>query len=270
MRHFFAYMMLAFSLVAMLSSCSSARKRVVYIQGADSIQMLQNANPYALTILPDDKLTIIVNCKEPELAAPFNMQLTQRAFSSTGQLQFSNASGAVPIFWVDEAGEIQYPTIGRLEVAGMTRYELREYLQDYLKSNGYIQDPIVTVDFYNAKFSVLGEVTRPGQFAMTTDRVSVFDAVAMAGDLTIFGERDKVHVIRDEKGKQTVVTLDLTKPEVVSSPYFYLRQNDVVYVEPNKAKSSNREMSTLYTFGVSFINLAVGIATLVINIHNMK
>jgi polysaccharide export outer membrane protein len=152
----------------------------------------------------------------------------------------------------------------------MTRYELREYLHDYLKSNGYIQDPIVTVDFYNAKFSVLGEVTRPGQFAMTTDRVSVFDAVAMAGDLTIFGERDKVHVIRDEKGKQTVVTLDLTKPEVVSSPYFYLRQNDVVYVEPNKAKSSNREMSTLYTFGVSFINLAVGIATLVINIHNMK
>jgi polysaccharide export outer membrane protein len=117
---------------------------------------------------------------------------------------------------------------------------------------------------------VLGEVTRPGQFAMTTDRVSVFDAIAMAGDLTIFGERDKVRVIRDEKGKQTVVTLDLTKPEVVSSPYFYLRQNDVVYVEPNKAKSSNREMSTLYTFGVSFINLAVGIATLVINIHNMK
>lgn len=267
MRHFFAYMILAFSFVAMLSSCSSARKRVVYIQGADSIQMLQNANPYALTIRPDDKLTIIVNCKEPELAAPFNMQLTQRAFSSTGQVQFATNGGMAPIFWVDEAGEIQYPTIGRLEVAGMTRYELREYLQDYLKSNGYIQDPIVTVDFYNAKFSVLGEVTRPGQFAMTTDRVSVFDAVAMAGDLTIFGERDKVRVIRDENGKQTVVTLDLTKPEVVSSPYFYLRQNDVVYVEPNKSKASNRDVSTLYTFTVSFVSLMVGVANLVVNIR---
>jgi polysaccharide export outer membrane protein len=267
MRHFFAYMILAFSFVAILSSCSSARKRVVYIQGADSIQMLQNANPYALTIRPDDKLTIIVNCKEPELAAPFNMQLTQRAFSSTGQVQFATNGGMAPIFWVDEAGEIQYPTIGRLEVAGMTRYELREYLQDYLKSNGYIQDPIVTVDFYNAKFSVLGEVTRPGQFAMTTDRVSVFDAIAMAGDLTIFGERDKVRVIRDENGKQNVVTLDLTKPEVVSSPYFYLRQNDVVYVEPNKSKASNRDVSTLYTFGVSFVSLMVNVVTLVVTIQ---
>ena len=267
MRHFFAYMILAFSFVAMLSSCSSARKRVVYIQGADSIQMLQNANPYALTIRPDDKLTIIVNCKEPELAAPFNMQLTQRAFSSTGQVQFTTNGGMAPIFWVDEAGEIQYPTIGRLEVAGMTRYELREYLQDYLKLNGYIQDPIVTVDFYNAKFSVLGEVTRPGQFAMTTDRVSVFDAIAMAGDLTIFGERDKVRVIRDENGKQTVVTLDLTKPEVVGSPYFYLRQNDVVYVEPNKSKASNRDVSTLYTFGVSFVSLMVNVVTLVVTIQ---
>jgi polysaccharide export outer membrane protein len=102
---------------------------------------------------------------------------------------------------------------------------------------------------------------------MTTDRVSVFDAIAMAGDLTIFGERDKVRVIRDEKGKQTVVTLYLTKPEVVSSPYFYLRQNDVVYVEPNKSKASNRDVSTLYTFTVSFVSLMVGVANLVVNIR---
>ncbi|MCR5395530.1 MAG: polysaccharide biosynthesis/export family protein [Bacteroidales bacterium] len=269
MRHFIANLFTAIAIVAILSGCSS-RKQVVYIQGADQVEGgIRNEHPFALTIKPDDKLSIIVNCKEPELAAPFNMQLNQKNFATTGNVTFAQSGGTPQPFWVDQAGEILYPTIGRLEVAGMTRYELREYLQDYLKSNGYIQDPIVTVEFYNARYTVIGEVLRPGQFPFNSDRVTIFDAVSSAGDLTVFGERDKVHVIRQQDGKEVVGTVDLTSPEVIKSPYYFLQQNDVVYVEPNKAKASNREMSTLYSFGISFVTLAVSIATLVVNIKRL-
>ena len=268
MRHFFANLLVAFTLVVILSSCGSSRRHVVYIQGADQYNDgIVNENPFALTIKPDDKLTIIVNCKEPELAAPFNMQLNQKNFAGQGNVTFTQNSGTPQIFWVDQAGDIQYPTIGRLKVAGKTRYELREYLQEYLVSNGYIQDPIVTVDFYQAHYSVLGEVTRPGQFPFNSDRVTIFDAVSSAGDLTVFGERDKVRIIRVENGKEHVATLDLTSPDIIKSPYYFIQQNDVIYVEPNKAKASNREMSTLYTFGISFVTLAVSIANLVVNIN---
>ncbi len=268
MRRFFVNLLFAFSMAVVLSSCSSSRNKIVYIQGAEEIGTFQNSNSYALTIQPDDKLTIIVSCKEPELAAPFNMQLTQRAFTTQGTVSFSQYGGTPQIFWVDLEGNIQYPTIGKLKVVGMNRYELQDYLQNYLVSNGYIQDPIVTVDFYNAHYSVLGEVTNAGQFAMTSDRVTLFDAIALARDLTIYGERDKVRVIREENGVRTVVSLDLKDPKIIESPYFYVHHNDVIYVEPNKTKASNREVSTLYTFGISIVSLLATLTTLTVNILN--
>lgn len=260
MRHLFANLLFALMVVATLSGCAS-RQRVVYIQGAEEIGTFQNDNPYMLTIRPDDRLTIIVSCKEAELAVPFNLALTPKAFSSATSTISSNSAGTPQTFWVDQNGEIEYPSIGKLKVQGMTRYELRDYLQNYLLSNGYIQDPIVTVDFFNAKYSVLGEVARPGQFTMASDRITLFDAIAAAGDLTVFGERDKVRFIREQDGKKTVATLDLTNPEIIKSPYFYLQQNDIIYVEPNKARASNREVSSLYTFAISFISLAINVAT---------
>ena len=266
MRHFLTNLLYLLAAVVVLSGCSSARNRIVYIQGADEVGTFQNENPYAMTIRPDDRLSIIVNCKESELAAPFNMMLSNKAFVANSTSNISVSGGSPQTFWVDEKGEIEYPTIGKLKVEGLTRYELRDYLQNYLSSNGYIQDPIVNVDFYNAKYSVLGDVARPGQFTMTSDRVSLLDAIAAAGDLTIFGERDKVRFIREENGKTNVVTLDLKDPNIIKSPYFYLRQNDVIYVEPNKAKASNREVSSLYTFGVSFVSLMIGVTNLIINL----
>lgn len=267
MRNFFVNLLSVLTMAIVLSSCAS-REKIVYIQGADEIGTFQNPNSYALTIQPDDKLTIIVSCKEPELAAPFNMQLTQRAFTTQGNITFSQYGGNPQIFWVDLEGNIQYPTIGKLKVSGMNRYQLQDYLQNYLVTNGYIQDPIVTVDFFNAKYSVLGEVTSPGQFVMNSDRVTLFDAIAMARDLTIFGERDKVRVMREENGKQTVATLDLKDPKIIESPYYYVHHNDVIYVEPNKTKASNREVSTLYSFGISIVSLLATLTTLTINIIN--
>lgn len=266
MKKVLTNLFMALAFVAVLSSCSTARNKVVYIQGAEQTGTFQNANPYALTIRPEDKLTIIVNCKEPELAAPFNMQLMQRAFTHSTSSYIGTNSGNPQIFNVDREGNIQYPTIGKLNVLGMTRADLQNYIQNYLVSNGYIQDPIVTVEFYNAKFSVLGEVTRPGQFTMTSDRVTVFDAIAQAGDLTIFGERDKVRLIREADGKQVVATIDLKDPKLITSPYYYLQQNDVLYVEPNKSKASNRDVSSLYTFGISFVGILVSVTNLVVTL----
>ncbi|MBR0038282.1 MAG: polysaccharide biosynthesis/export family protein [Bacteroidales bacterium] len=258
--------LLLLTVVVTLSSCG-AQKKIVYLQGAEETGTFQNDNPYLLTIRPDDKLTIIVNCKEPELAAPFNMQLNQKAFTSSGNVSFSQSGGTPQLFWVDPEGYIEYPTMeGKLKVAGLTRYELRDTIQNYLKNSGYIQDPIVTVEFYNARYSVLGEVTRPGQYPMSSDRVTIFDAVAAAGDLTIFGERDKVRLVRDNEGKQEYHTLDLKDPEVIKSPYYYIQQNDVVYVEPNKSKASNREVSSLYTFGISIVSVLLTVTNIIISV----
>ena len=124
----------------------------------------------------------------------------------------------------------------------------------------------MTVEFYNARYSVIGEVTRPGQYAMTNDRITIFDAVANAGDLTIFGERDKVRVLRDKEGTQEYHTLDLKDPEIMKSPYYYLQQNDVVYVEPNKSKASNREVSSLYTFGISIVSVLLTVTNIIISV----
>jgi len=264
MRQIFVNLLFVLSMAVMLSGCASSQKKIIYLQGEDT--SYQNQNSYALTIQPDDKLTIIVSCKEPELAAPFNMQLTQRAFTQQNQLTFSSYGGNPQVFWVDLEGNIQYPTIGKLNVKGMTRFQLQDYIQNYLISNGYIQDPIVSVDFTNAKYSVLGEVTSPGQFTMTSDRVTLFDAIAQARDLTIYGERDRVRVMREENGKQTVVTLDLKDPKIIESPYFYVHHNDVIYVEPNKSKASNREVSSLYTFGISIVSILVTVTNLIITV----
>lgn len=263
MKHFFSNLFYGLALVLMLSSCG-AREKIVYIQGAEEVGSFENTTPYMLTIRPDDKLSIIVNCKEPELAAPFNMMLQQRAFTAqSGQVTMSYGGGSPQIFWVDPEGCIQYPTIGKLPVKGMTRYQLQDYIANYLKENGYIQDPIVSVDFYSAKYSVLGDVARPGQFSFTSDRVTVLDAISLAGDLTIYGERDKVRLIRQDDGKEIVVTLDLKDPEIMKSPYFYMQQNDVLYVEPNKSKASNREVSSLYSFGLTLLSSALTIVTFI-------
>ncbi len=258
------YLFCSFLLLGILASCHT-REKVVYMQGAAMSESLEMTNAYSPRIKKDDQLLIIVNSKNPEVAAPFNMQLTQRAF--TGGSSYSsiglNGGGSPQVFWVDPNGEIDYPAMGKLKVEGMTRLELADMIKNYFVSTGLISDAVVNVMFNNYKISVLGEVNRPGQFTITTDRVSVFDAIAMAGDLTIFGERDKVHVYREQDGKQITCDLDLRDPNIIKSPCYYLQQNDIVYVEPNNTKASNREVSSLYTFGISLASLALTVATFI-------
>jgi polysaccharide export outer membrane protein len=145
----------------------------------------------------------------------------------------------------------------------MTRSQLADSIQNHLIHNNLILDPVVKISFQNFKISILGEVNNPGQFSFTYDRVSIFDALAKAGDLSIFGERNKVRLLREEDGKQTVYDIDLRDANIITSPYYYLHQNDVLYVEPNKSKATNREVSNLYSFGISLVSLAVTMATFI-------
>lgn len=247
--------------LTLLCGCGS-KEKVVYLQGSENMGDIVNPYSYCAKIKKDDQLTIIVNSKVPELAQPFNMMLNNRAFAGGNQVSMSGY-GSPQIFYVDANGDINYPTIGKLHVEGMTRMELSSKLEAYLIENGYISEPIVNVTFYNYKISVLGEVNRGGQFNLTNDRVSLFDAIAMAGDLTIFGERNNVKVIREENGVTRTKVLDLTNPDILKDEFFYLHQNDVVYVEPNNTKASNREVSSLYSFGISLTSLALTIATFI-------
>lgn len=247
---------------AVLCGCS-AKKDVVYIQGSEDMGEIVNPYTYNSKIKKDDQLTIVVNSKVPELTQPFNMMLNQRAFAGSNNVTFSTNGGSPQVFWVDANGDIDYPTLGKLHVEGWTRNELADYIKKYLQDNGFIQDPIVNVTFYNFKIAVLGEVNRPGQFGISNDRVTILDAIAMAGDLSIFGERQNVKVVREENGKIKTHVLDLTNSEILKDECYYLHQNDVVYVEPNKTKASNREVSSLYNFGISLTSLALTIATFI-------
>lgn len=251
-------------LTVALSSCR-VREKIIYTQGAEDPGIYKNEFSYSQRIKPDDRLSIIVNSKEPELAAPFNMLLNQRSFSATSSsVSFGGGGGSPQLFWVNPKGDITYPTIGQLHVAGMTREDLQNYLQDYLKSNGFIQDPVVIVEFNGAKISVLGEVGSPGQYTLSGDRLTIFDAIAMAGDLTLYGERDKVRLYREGKdGEIKYVTLDLKDKNILTSEYFFLQQNDLIYVEPNSAKVSGREISSLYSFAISMISFALTLTTFI-------
>lgn len=253
-----------FFLVGMLASCHT-REKVVYLQGIAELEPQEIPVAYSPRIKKDDQLLIIVNSeKNAEVAAPFNRQLTQKAFTGGGgSISMGGGSGTPLVYWVDPNGEIDYPSMGKLKVEGMTRMELADMIRNYLRTTGMVSDAIVDVMFNNYKISVLGEVGKSGQFEIKTDRISIFDAIAMAGDLTVYGERDKVHVYREQDGKLTTYDVDLRDPNIVTSPGYYLQQNDIVYVEPNNTKVSSREISPLYTFGISLASLALTVATFI-------
>lgn len=167
---------------------------------------------------------------------------------------------------MNNSGEIDFPVIGTLRVGGLTKNEaeslIRERLRPYLK-----EAPIVTVRMANYKISVLGEVARPGSFTIGNEKVNVLEALAMAGDMTIYGVRDNVKLIReDESGKRKIINLDLNNAGIVTSPYYYLKQNDILYVTPNETKAKNSDIGNSTTLWVSSISILVSIAGLLVNI----
>lgn len=255
--------------IALMCSCSP-QKRVLYMQDADPETQIQMAKNYQIKIKPLDRLTVMVTSKDPALAVPFN---TASSFNALSASPATSASGAqsLQVRTVDEDGYLQMPIIGEVKCAGKTRSQLAREIADKIIEGGYINDPTVNVQFADMKISVIGEVTRPGQYEITKDRITLLDALSLAGDLTIYGKRENVAVIRENNGSTEIEYVDLTKTEdIFTSPVFYLQQNDVIYVSPNRYKAATAEINQNRTFWLSLASTAVSVATLIITIINLN
>ena len=254
-----------FILGALLLAPCATNKRAAYIQQVQTDIPTDIEQDYQIRIKPLDRLTVTINSKDPELAAPFNAASSYNSLNGLSSYS-SSSNGNLQILTVDKEGKIQLPIIGEIDCDGLTRNELAKKIENTIRENGMVHDPIVIIQFADVKFSVLGEVARPGQFSITKDRISLFDALAMAGDLTIYGQRENVALIREENGMRTVHYFDLKNPDILASPYFYLQQDDVVYVTPNKYKAQAGEINQNRSFYISLVSVAVSVATLLVTI----
>lgn len=218
--------------IVLASSCATS-KDIVYLQDTNVYPSSGIGQNYEIKIQKDDLLGITVNSKDPELALPFNLPTI--AYQAGKGEQLTTAQ-QLQGYLVDSEGNIDFPLLGNLHVAGMTRLELTNLLKKRLTDGNYLSDPVVNVKLLNYKIAVMGEVTKPGTYPINSDRVSILDALSMAGDLTIYGKREDIKIIREENGIRTVAVVDLKSSDLFASPYFYLQQNDVVYVSPNKSR----------------------------------
>jgi len=232
-----------------LNSCGS-RKKMVYLQ-PDSTQITALYEQYIPKIQTNDILTVVVTAADPKVTAPFNPVSSM----STSNLTQQTDMALRPTYTVDDQGDITLPMLGKVHVVGLTRVQAIEKIRNDLSQ--YIKDPGVNINFNNFRVSVLGEVTRPGSFIMPTERVTVLEALGMAGDLTIRGVRENVLLIREVDGQKTMHRLDLTRQQTLNSPYYYLAQNDVLYVEPNKAQINNSKLGANSNVIISIASLLI-------------
>ena len=250
-----------------LASCGSV-KNVAYIQNSDTIDLSKSAFLYDARIMPKDILTITVNTINPEASAPFNLIVSNPLTTAGGRSSLSSGTGALQTYLVDNSGKIEFPVLGPLEVGGLTKLECEKLIHDkimpYLNA---AENPVVTVRMSNYKISVLGEVNRPGMFNVSNEKINIFEALAQAGDLSIYGVRDKVKLIReDENGRKEIQTLNLNDANLINSPYYYLQQNDIVYVEPNKVKARNSSVGQTTSLWLTSTSILISLTSLMYNI----
>lgn len=251
-----------FAGVLFLFSCASP-KEVVYLQDIKEPFLQQEITQnYEIIIHKDDLLAIMVNSRNPELSLPFNMPMVTYQLGTAGG---ATNQQRVLGYLVDPQGYIDFPILGKIKAEGLTRSQLTNLIKNKLIEEDLIKDPIVTVQFLNYKISVIGEVANPGSFNISGDRITLLEAISMAGDLTIYGKRDRVAVIRESEGKRSITYHDLRSSDIFKSPYYYLQQNDIVYVEPNKTKAgqSSINQNTNVTTWVSILSLLTTIAVLI-------
>ena len=256
-RSIFTILAAALSGIIMLGSCAVA-KQVPYFQDILSDSTLAIIpEPVPIRFEPEDKISILVNSRDPQLMMLFNLPVIQRYIGSDNPT-------------IDGDGNIDFPVLGKIHLAGKTREEAASYIKEQLVSNNLIKDPVVTIEYMNLTVSVLGEVNKPGRYSIDRDRITIFDALSMAGDLTIYGLREHVTVMREVDGEQKIYEVNLTSAEnVLSSPVFYLQQNDFIYVEPNKMRANqatvNGNSFLSSSFWVSVASLLVSLGVLVFN-----
>lgn len=247
-----------FLFVLFVFSCTP-RKEVVYYQNIDSLVSLEKVNNYEIKIQPDDLLMIIVSAEDFESAIPFN--LTAVSVPTAAGMNSFIGQQSVQTYLVDTNGSIVFPVLGKLQVSGLSRTELMELLET--KIGKYIKNPIINIRRMNFKVSVQGEVNSPGTYTINSDRVTLIEAISLARDLTIYGKRDNVLIIREVNGVKTYNRVDITKADFINSPFYYLAQNDVVYVEPNKVRINGAAIGSNTGVIISITSLLITIIALI-------
>lgn len=259
--------------VLVMTGCS-VPKDVAYFQDIDATTVLESAQRAPIKVKPGDKLSIVVKSKDPALSALFNLPVYSSRIGQGGSTNGSNAelrsytggqSESVASYTVTPEGEIDFPVLGYIKVGGMTRSELAGYIKGELMGRELVKDPTVVVEFLSSGINVIGEVSRPGRYDLNRDDLNILEALSLAGDLTITGQRKNVKVIRVENGQVNTYSLDLTDAgSLMKNPAFYLQQDDVIYVEPNNMKkrqttvNGNNALSTGFWISVaSLITSAV-------------
>jgi polysaccharide export outer membrane protein len=264
MKYFFLVKKtIPFLFVLLFFSCKP-REEVVYYQNIDGLAHAEQSNSYEIKIQPDDLLLIIVSADDPETAIPFN--LSSVSVPSAYNMMATRGQETMQSYLVNANGMIDFPVLGKLNVAGLTRSEVLQLFQD--KISKYIKNPIINLRIMNFKVSVQGEVTLPGTYNVPSERITLIEAISMAKDLTIYGKRDNILVIREVNGVKSYNRVDITKADFINSPFYYLAQNDVVYVEPNKTRINGAAVGTNTGVIISISSLLITVITLIVTATN--
>ncbi|ATV38736.1 polysaccharide biosynthesis/export family protein [Prevotella intermedia] len=245
------------TMILMMVGCGSS-KEVAYWQNIDSISLAASKGLYDAKIMPKDELTILVQTTDPLTSEPFNLR-------STGQTSSKNQ---ITGYLVDNDGMINLPIVGKIHVAGLTKTEcedlIKSKIQPYLART---ENPLVSVRTSSYRITVIGEVNRPGVIPVATEKISLIEALAEAGDMTIYGKRDNVLLVREDKsGEKHKVRLNMNDANIINSPYYYLQQNDIVYVEPHKVKARNTFFGSNTSIFYSVIGITTSLVSLLITI----
>ena len=256
--------LMALGVMLLLGACN-AQRNVLYLQDIESGAEITLPENYIIRLKPLDQITVVVNSRNPELAKSFNSSTSFNSLSGNNKTAAVSESN-LQVLTIDERGCITLPIIGEVECAGMTRQELAKEIETRIIAGDYLSDPQVNVRFAELTISILGEVNRPGRYDIKKDQFTILEALALAGDLTIYGDRSQVAVIREKDGKSIVTKLDLRSSDIFSSPCYYLEQNDVVMVSPNKYRAATSEINQNRSFWISLASTTISLATLVITI----
>jgi len=267
MKNLAKFSALAALLTILFATSCTSYKKVPYIQNSDSVQSI-SSTLFDAKIMPKDILTITVSCpEEPNAAAMFNLVTQARNVNSSSTSNTLSNQTALQSYLVSNDGYIEFPTIGKLYVLGKTKTELEDEIATKITGQYFRKRPIVVVNMANYKVTVTGEVSKPGMYTVSNGKINIFEALAMAGDMTIWGRRDSVKVIREDMtGRKSIVKLDLNDANIINSPYYQLQQNDVVYVTPNKVKAKNSDTGSSTSLWFTSVSILVSLASLLYNI----
>ena len=263
-----SYSFLILAILLLTASCTSYKK-VPYLQGAETLSKDElsviNAQ-YIQKIMPSDLLSITVNSATPEGAIPFNLPLIPMAKLENSAYGLNSTLG-MQTYLVDTDGSIDFPILVKLAIAGLSKTEVQQLIKSKIYPLYIKEEPIITVRFVNYKVSLLGEVARPGTYQVINEKINILEALSLAGDMTLYGRRDNVLLMRENlKGEKEIIRIDMTKNDILKSPYFYLQQNDIIYVQPNKSRARTADIGSAETLLISVVGTLISLTSLIVTV----